>query len=151
MKEHFGFDSFKEYEVYGKTGNYLVSQEELIRYLIDQNYRQDPPIYSLLLRPGLESPLSISLLQKILKRDLDRLTVVITPLKALMEDQVNGLIERYFENGAAFLNSDLSFDEKSELTQRVRKGEITILYVSPETFVETLYLQLSVKGLSVFL
>jgi len=31
LKEHFGFDSFKEYEVYGKTGNYLVSQEELIK------------------------------------------------------------------------------------------------------------------------
>ena len=135
LKEHFGFDSFKEYEVYGKTGNYLVSREELIRYLIDQNYRQDPSDLFFVASTGSGKSLIYQLTAKILKRDLDRLTVVITPLKALMEDQVNGLIERYFENGAAFLNSDLSFDEKSELTQRVRKGEITILYVSPETFV----------------
>ena len=135
LKAFFGFDSFRDYEVYGKSGNYLVSQEALIRYLIDQNYREDPSDLFFVASTGSGKSLIYQLTAKILKRDHNRLTVVITPLKALMEDQVNGLIKRFGETGAAFLNSDMSFDEKSDLTQRVKSGKVTILYVSPETFV----------------
>jgi len=70
----------------------------------------------------------------------DGLTVVISPLIALMQDQVSQL--RELGVGAAFLNSTLSHHEYVTITHRVRDGAIRILYVAPETLLrpETLVL-----------
>ena len=135
LKREFGFDSFKDYAVYGSDGTYSISQEEMIRYLIDQNYRKKPSDLFFVASTGSGKSLIYQLAAKILKKTLKRLTVVITPLKALMEDQVEILKERFGQTEAAFINSDLSLDERAELIDRLHKGEITILYVSPETFV----------------
>jgi RecQ family ATP-dependent DNA helicase len=59
-------------------------------------------------------------------------TIVVSPLKALMKDQVVNLkYERHY-NGVAFLNSDLNFIEREQIIQRCKDGEINILYLSPE-------------------
>jgi ATP-dependent DNA helicase RecQ len=57
-------------------------------------------------------------------------TVVVSPLIALMHDQVGALHEAGVE--AAFLNSTLSFDESSQLEQRLLRAELTLLYAAPE-------------------
>ncbi len=59
------------------------------------------------------------------------LTVVVSPLIALMKDQVEQLRELGIP--ALFLNSSLSFEEYQENMARVRSGEIKLLYVAPET------------------
>ncbi len=135
LKKEFGFDSFRDYTVYGNEKTFSISQEELISYLIDQNYRKKSSDLFFVASTGSGKSLIYQLAAKVLKKRLDRLTVVITPLKALMEDQVEILEERFGQTGAAFINSDLSLDERAELIDRLHKGEITILYVSPETFV----------------
>jgi ATP-dependent DNA helicase RecQ len=58
------------------------------------------------------------------------LTLVVSPLIALMKDQVDALVS----NGvnAAFLNSTQTNREQVEVFQKVRSGEIKILYVAPE-------------------
>ncbi len=58
------------------------------------------------------------------------ITIVVSPLIALMHDQVGALHEAGVS--AAFLNSTLSPDETSAIEQRLRKGEITLLYAAPE-------------------
>jgi len=58
------------------------------------------------------------------------ITVVISPLIALMHDQVGALHEAGVS--AAFLNSTLSSDEAYETERRLRRGEITLLYAAPE-------------------
>jgi ATP-dependent DNA helicase RecQ len=58
------------------------------------------------------------------------ITIVVSPLIALMHDQVGALHEAGVS--AAFLNSTLSQDETSAIEQRLRKGEITLLYAAPE-------------------
>ena len=58
------------------------------------------------------------------------ITVVISPLIALMHDQVGALHEAGVS--AAFLNSTLSSDEAIDTEQRLRRGEITLLYAAPE-------------------
>jgi ATP-dependent DNA helicase RecQ len=59
------------------------------------------------------------------------LTVVISPLVALMADQVNGLEARGI-NCAAAINGLLSMPERAAVLERVRLGDIGILIVSPE-------------------
>ena len=56
--------------------------------------------------------------------------VVVSPLIALMQDQVDALAEVGVR--AAFLNSTQSFDESLEIERRVRRGELDLLYVAPE-------------------
>lgn len=65
----------------------------------------------------------------------DGLTVVVSPLIALMKDQVDALVS----NGvnAAFLNSSQSAREQTEVFQKVRRGELKILYVAPERLLQS--------------
>ncbi|MBM6778739.1 ATP-dependent DNA helicase RecQ [Collinsella tanakaei] len=58
-------------------------------------------------------------------------TLVIEPLKALMDDQVSGLRAKGVKSVAA-INSDISFDERRHELDRVRRGEVSIIYLSPE-------------------
>jgi ATP-dependent DNA helicase RecQ len=59
------------------------------------------------------------------------LTVVISPLVALMADQVTGLEARGITSCAA-INGLLSMPERADVLDRVRLGDIGILIVSPE-------------------
>jgi ATP-dependent DNA helicase RecQ len=61
----------------------------------------------------------------------DGLTVVISPLIALMKDQVEQL--RAYGVPAVFLNSSLSAQEYQENMEYVQRGEVKLLYVAPET------------------
>jgi ATP-dependent DNA helicase RecQ len=56
--------------------------------------------------------------------------VVISPLIALMQDQVDALAEVGVR--AAFLNSTQDWDETSRIERQVRKGELDLVYVAPE-------------------
>jgi ATP-dependent DNA helicase RecQ len=75
-------------------------------------------------------------------------TVVISPLIALMKDQVQGLVA----NGipAAFINSSLSSSEQSNIEWKLKLGEIKLLYVSPEKLLSNNYLQF-IKSLNISL
>jgi ATP-dependent DNA helicase RecQ len=56
--------------------------------------------------------------------------VVVSPLIALMRDQVAGLLEAGVR--AAVLNSTLSFGEAAAVEQRLLAGDLDLLYVAPE-------------------
>ena len=58
------------------------------------------------------------------------ITIVVSPLIALMHDQVGALHEAGVS--AAFLNSTLSPEEAQAIEQRLRLGEVTLLYAAPE-------------------
>lgn len=60
----------------------------------------------------------------------DGVGVVVSPLIALMQDQVDALAEVGVR--AAFLNSTQSFDEAMRIERRVRNGDLDLLYVAPE-------------------
>jgi len=60
--------------------------------------------------------------------------VVVSPLIALMDDQVATLEE--LGVSAAALNSTLSADQQRELANRIRLGEIKMLYLAPERLVQ---------------
>ena len=65
----------------------------------------------------------------------DGIAIVISPLIALMKDQVDSLIA----NGipSAFLNSALTEDESAQIVRRCLNGDIKLLYISPERLAST--------------
>ena len=60
----------------------------------------------------------------------DGVGVVISPLIALMQDQVDALAEVGVR--AAFLNSTQTYEEASRIERLVRTGQIDLVYVAPE-------------------
>ena len=56
--------------------------------------------------------------------------VVISPLISLMKDQVDSLKEMGI--AAEYLNSSQAPDEQRSVIERVRRGEVKLLYISPE-------------------
>ena len=63
-------------------------------------------------------------------------TLVITPLIALMQDQVSQLEARGV-HCATFLNSNVSHEEREERLNAIHKGEKSILYIAPEMLLTT--------------
>jgi ATP-dependent DNA helicase RecQ len=59
--------------------------------------------------------------------------LVISPLIALMQDQVQGLVRRGIHQ-ATYLNSSLSASEVYERLRGIRQGQYKLLYVAPERF-----------------
>jgi ATP-dependent DNA helicase RecQ len=59
-------------------------------------------------------------------------TIVVTPLIALMQDQINNL-ERNGVSFATFINSDLTYEQRVDRIQKIKRGEISIIYMSPES------------------
>jgi ATP-dependent DNA helicase RecQ len=63
---------------------------------------------------------------------LDGVTVVVSPLIALMKDQIDMLTRHGVD--AARLDSSLGGDEARGVTERLRSGRLKLLYVAPERF-----------------
>ncbi len=73
--------------------------------------------------------------------------IVVSPLIALMEDQVTTL--QQLGISAAYLNSTLTREEKSNLAQAINHGDIDILYIAPERLLQSNTLNwLSTKDIS---
>ncbi len=60
------------------------------------------------------------------------ITLVISPLIALMKDQVDALTERGIP--ATLINSTLSWGEQKERLERIAAGDFKLVYVAPERF-----------------
>ena len=71
-----------------------------------------------------------SLTYQIPARIFPGITLVISPLIALMKDQVDGLTELGL--AATFINSSLTPDERRDRIARVRAGEYRLVYAAPE-------------------
>lgn len=67
-------------------------------------------------------------------------SIVVSPLIALMHDQVGALHEAGVD--AAFLNSSQSYEQAQEVEWRLQSGQITLLYVAPERLVTPRFLGL---------
>ena len=78
----------------------------------------------------------------------DGLAVVVSPLIALMDDQVATLEE--LGVAAAALNSTLSAEAQREIAARIRRGEIKMLYLAPERLVQPRMLDF-LRGLQIAL
>jgi ATP-dependent DNA helicase RecQ len=63
---------------------------------------------------------------------LEGVTVVVSPLIALMKDQVDGLLARDIQ--ATFINSTLRLADQKQRIRALKAGEFRLIYIAPERF-----------------
>ena len=72
---------------------------------------------------------------------LPGITIIVSPLIALMKDQVDALKERGIE--ATTINSTLKFKEVKQRITDLRFGKYKMLYVAPERFESVKFLEMN--------
>lgn len=124
LKHYFGFDEF------------LDGQEEVINQIVSG-------------RDGLvvmPTGGGKSLCYQLPALCLEGVSLVISPLIALMKDQVDALVNKGV--AATMINSTLSWEEQKERLQGIRQGRWKLVYVAPERFRAESFLQ-ALQGLKV--
>jgi len=66
-------------------------------------------------------------------------SIVISPLIALMKDQVDSINKK--EKLAAYINSSLDYSESEKVLYEIWQGKIKLLYVSPEKLANTYFVE----------
>ena len=110
LKEYFGYDNFRPL------------QQEIIESVLEGHD-------SFVLMPTGGGK---SLCYQLPALKLNGLTLVISPLIALMKDQVDALKANGIK--AEFINSSLNKEQIEKITQKIKKNEIDLLYIAPERF-----------------
>jgi ATP-dependent DNA helicase RecQ len=113
LKQRFGFDSFRP------------GQQEIVRDIL-----RDRDVLAIMPTGGGKS--LCFQLPALLRRGV---CIVISPLIALMQDQVRLLQDNGIE--AAFINSSLERAEVSRRLARLERGELKLLYVAPERLLQS--------------
>jgi ATP-dependent DNA helicase RecQ len=117
LQAHFGFDSFR-------TG-----QEEAIQSLLDHQH-------TLVIMP---TGAGKSLIYQFAALQFDGLTLVISPLIALMKDQVDALNRKGIP--ATFINSAIPTGEQTKRLTLLAQGKYKLVYVAPERLRNVTFLQ----------
>lgn len=107
------------YSIFGYQ-TFRGNQEEIITHTIEGNS-------SLVLMPTGGGK---SLCYQIPALCMDGLTIVISPLIALMQDQVQAL--KQYGVKAEALNSSLTYGKKQQIEEQIKKGVLKLLYIAPE-------------------
>jgi ATP-dependent DNA helicase RecQ len=110
LRQHFGFTDFRE------------GQAEVIRAILEG---RDAVVV-------MPTGSGKSLCYQLPAMMLGGATVVVSPLIALMKDQVDALRERGLP--ATFINSSIDPDEQRARIDALRRGQFKLVYVAPERF-----------------
>ena len=123
LKRYFGLESFRPAPAAPEGGS--LQRAIVARGLADQ------PLLAILATGGGKSICyQLPALVRFLRRG--QITVVLSPLQALMQDQVVNLNRRLGFDGAAAINGLLTPPERGAVLERVRLGDVALLYVAPE-------------------
>lgn len=143
MKKYWGYSEYRDIRMYdidsvnkGEKRVISVSQENIISDLVSQveKCRQGLPSRDLFVTAptGAGKSLMFQLPAMYLAEKYGLLTIVITPLIGLMNDQVQAMEGKGY-TGARTINSDISPVIKDEILKEVADGTCNILYLSPES------------------
>lgn len=140
LKSIWGYDSFRTLKIYNDLEENRdtrdISQGEVIETVVQQgeaaiNHNITNIKNVLLTAPtGAGKSLLFQLAAIYLGEKYGALTIVVSPLVALMNDQVENLQRHYTK--VATINGNKSLTEKEQTLDAVRSGNVNILYLAPE-------------------
>ena len=143
LRKHWGYDSYRTLAVYdmvkiekGEKAVINVSQEGIISNLVEQveNCDEDKDFRDIFVTAptGAGKSVMFQVPAIYLAEKFNLLTIVISPLIGLMNDQVKKL-ELINYRHAKTINSDISPIVKQDIIDKVADSQYHILYISPET------------------
>lgn len=143
LKKYWGYDSYRKLPVYdmnkleqGEKEVVEVSQERIISNLVQQveSCRNDNDFRDMFVTAptGAGKSVMFQVPAIYLAEKYNLLTIVISPLIGLMNDQVKNLELRNYKR-AKTINSDISPIIKQDIIEKVSDSQYHILYLSPET------------------
>jgi len=121
LKTHFGYETF------------LPNQEEIINNVLDQK-----DTIAIMPTGG-----GKSLCFQLPALALEGTAIVISPLIALMKDQVDALKANGIS--ATFFNSSQPYEEQQEVLKNLQNGDLKLLYVAPESLPQLNFILNSIK------
>jgi ATP-dependent DNA helicase RecQ len=138
LKKYWNSNTFKEYSIYdinkNKYGVKKISQKDILNQILMQynNARRGKQWQDIffIASTGAGKSLLYELPSIILNKE-DMVTIVVSPLKALMKDQLQSMYDKGLTY-ATYINSDISFSEQIERLEGISNGKYSLLYVSPE-------------------
>jgi ATP-dependent DNA helicase RecQ len=146
LRKHWGANAdFRSLEFYAGTsetseGTVTISQGEIVAQIVHQceaaieNERDYHDLF-ITAPTGAGKSLLFQLPALHLAKQHNKVTIVITPLIALMKDQVSQLETERGINCATYINSTLSFEEREKRIAQIHSGEKSIVYLAPELLV----------------
>ncbi|MGZ8193171.1 MAG: RecQ family ATP-dependent DNA helicase [Methylobacter sp.] len=123
LERYFGFSAFREKPLAPAGGS--------LQHAIVQAAMCDTPLFAILPTGGGKS-LCFQLPALVRYQRRGVLTIVVSPLQALMKDQVDNLRNKTGAPNTAALYGMLTAPERGEVLQSIQMGDIAVLYVSPE-------------------
>ncbi len=123
LERYFGFSVFRPQPA--------TAQGDSLQKAIVQAAMCDKPVFAIL-PTGAGKSLCFQLPALVRYQRRGVLTIVISPLQALMKDQVDNLRNKTGAPNAAALYGMLTAPERGEVLQGIQSGDIALLYVSPE-------------------
>ena len=114
LKKHFGYSDFRN------------SQREIIEHILAGQHAM------VIMPTGMGKSLCFQVPALTMQPDSGDLLLVLSPLIALMQDQVDSLLRRGI--AATFVNSSLDRQTRIQRYQEISDGKYRLLYVTPERF-----------------
>lgn len=144
LKRVWGYDDFKNITIYSNPDidkeTIEISQAQIIQDISNQSiaaYNQNNFGDIFITAPtGAGKSVIFQTSAIYVAEKTQSLTIIISPLIALMKDQVENLSKLGYKK-SAYLNSELSYTEKENTIKEVKEGNIDILYLSPETLINS--------------
>ncbi|RKO62531.1 DEAD/DEAH box helicase [Caldibacillus debilis] len=143
LRTYWGYSDFRQLKMYKNVDDpvnpketILISQAQIIHDLVEQAERamHDQPFRDIFVTSstGAGKSLMFQIPAVYLAEKYKLLTIVISPLIGLMKDQVYSLQSKDITFSAT-INSEISPVEKMNIINKIQNGDISILYISPET------------------
>lgn len=140
LDEYWGYSSFRNLLMYKDPDNSKelieISQSHIINDIVEEvnNAQKGLSFRDIFITSSTGAGKSIMFqVPAFLKyKQSQLLTIVISPLIGLMNDQVSSLKKKGIYN-VATINSNITPAAKAEIQERIKRKEIAILYISPET------------------
>lgn len=142
LKEYWNYENFRSIKLYNQQKldekikeTYDISQEDIINTILletEKALAQQPFKDVFVTAPTGAGKSVMFQIPGIYLGKRNYITIVISPLIGLMEDQVKNLEMKNY-SGARTINSDISPLKREEIQQDILEGKCNILYISPET------------------
>lgn len=143
LKRYWGYSGFRKLKMYtniqNRTGDKTtteISQAQIVDDIVQESLKakkgRDYTDIFVTSPTGAGKSVMFQVPAIYLAEQHKLMTIIISPLIGLMNDQVQGLLANHVDMSAT-INSEISPVEKLEIRNRIQEGKVSILYISPET------------------